>query len=131
MKDYLNPMSLGYVALMRSPFTGSALSPAADVLEMTGKSPVPSIRTTTNRYRREKNTDEVLGQYITQLPAVKEGLSVPRALLMGAQKAAGEDMTQRDLKQLLQLVPFQTFVPLNVYIQSLVNSSGLPEKRSK
>ena len=103
-----------------------------------------STRTTVNRHPSSNSDDfnlsnalktrsagDIVGDIITQLPAVKEGLSVPRALLMGAQKAAGEDMTQRDLKQLLQLVPFQTFVPLNVYIQSLVNSSGLPEKRSK
>ena len=104
-----------------------------------------STRTTVNRQASGSNKDftlenilktrsagDIIGDMITQLPAVKEGLSVPRALLMGAQKTIGnEHMTKRDLKQLLQLVPFQSFMPLNVYIQKLVDSTSLPEKRSK
>ena len=129
MKEYLNPMSLGYVALMRSPFTGSALSPAADVLEMTGKSPVPSIRTTTNRYRREKNTDEVLGQYITQLPAVKSAtdlLGVPYNI--SAKAVNGERYTRRDFDELLRLLPGQNHLLMMKLRDEIVGSTNLPKK---
>ena len=122
-------MSLGYVALMRSPFTGSALSPAADVLEMTGKSPVPSIRTTTNRYRREKNTDEVLGQYITQLPAVKSAtdlLGVPYNI--SAKAVNGERYTRRDFDELLRLLPGQNHLLMMKLRDEIVGSTNLPKK---
>ncbi len=50
-----------------------------DFVEATGNSPAPSIRTTTNRYKKKKDTDEVIGNYLMQLPAVKTGVDVVRS----------------------------------------------------
>lgn len=129
MKEYLNPVSLGYVALMRSPYTGSALSPIADVAETFGMSPVPSIRTTTNRYRRQKNTDEVLGSMITQLPAVKTGTDLIGAPLNIGKKAFTNDRyTRRDWDELLKLLPGQNHIAIMKLRDELLDTTDLPKR---
>lgn len=129
MKEYLDPMSLGYVALMRSPYTGSALSPIGDVLEMTDNAPVPSIRTTTNRYRRNKNTDEVLGSYITQLPAVKSGTDlVYTPAKFGAKAFTNDRYTRRDFEELFRLLPGQNHLLMMKLRDELLGATNLPKK---
>lgn len=125
MNDYLSPDALIYTALFRSNIIGSPFSYVNDVIEATGNSPVPSIRTTTNRYNKKKNTDEIVGNYLTQLPAIKTGMDVMRSSYA---LVKGERYTQQDLNELLQLLPLQNMIPIMRLRDEIVKESGLPKK---
>lgn len=125
MNDYLSPDALVYTALFRSNIIGSPFSYVNDVIEATGNSPVPSIRTTTNRYNKKKNTDEIVGNYLTQLPAIKTGMDVMRS---SYDLVKGERYTQQDLNELLQLLPLQNMIPIMRLRDEIVKESDLPKK---
>ena len=125
MKDYLSPKSLAYTALFRSNILGSPFSYVNDFVEATGNSPAPSIRTTTNRYKKKKDTDEVIGNYLMQLPAVKTGVDVVRS---GHELVNNDKYTQKDFNQLLQLLPLQNMIPIMRLRDEIVKNSGLPKR---
>lgn len=126
MKEYLKPQSLAYIAFMRSSMFGSPLSYGNDLAEALDITPVPSIRTTTNRYKRQKGTDEIVGNYLMQLPAVKTG-----ADFIGAGKDAvlKDKYTQEDFKELMKLLPGQNFILMMRLRDELAERTGLPKKQ--
>lgn len=125
MEDYLSPDALVYTAFFRSNILGSPFSYVNDVLEATGNSPVPSIRTTTNRYNRDKSTNEVVGSYLMQLPAIKTGTDFIES---GYNVVNGDRYTQKDFNKLLQLLPLQNMIPVMRLRDELVKSTGLPKR---
>lgn len=109
MQEYFTPKALTYIAVMRNSITGSALSSFNDVLEATDNTPLPSIRTTTNRYKRNKGTNERVGDYLMQLPAVKTGTDFIGSAADLTKIPKGE-YTRKDFNELLKLLPGQNFV---------------------
>lgn len=109
MQEYFTPKALTYIAVMRNSITGSALSSFNDVLEATDNTPLPSIRTTTNRYKRNKGTNERVGDYLMQLPAVKTGTDFIGSVADLTKIPKGE-YTRKDFNELLKLLPGQNFV---------------------
>ncbi len=119
--------NLWYTAIMRSTMLGAPLSPVNDVLEATGNAPVASIRTTTNRYvkRDKKNAEGVVGDYLSQLPAVRGVYDVADI----AQTAIKEGRyTQKDLEKFLKMFPVQNAIPIMILRDEIVARSGLPRK---
>lgn len=125
MRDYLSTDALIYTAFFRSNILGSPFSYANDVVEATGLSPVPSIRTTTNRYNKRKSTDEVVGNYLMQLPAIKTGTDI---ISSGYNIVNRDRFTQQDFNQLLQLLPLQNMIPIMRLRDEIVKASGLPKR---
>lgn len=125
MDDYLSPEALMYTAFFRSNILGSPFSYVNDVAEATGVSPVPSIRTTTNRYSRDKSTNEAVGSYLMQLPAIKTGTDFIES---GYNVVNDDRYTQKDFNKLLQLLPLQNMIPVMRLRDELVKASGLPKR---
>lgn len=127
MKDYLNPKTLIYIALVRGSVS-SPVSPYIDIAEAKGITPLASVRTTTNRYKRNKNNNEIIGEYLTQLPAIKAGtdlLTVPTQL---TKLAPSESYTRKDFEELFSLLPGQNFLLMMRLRDELEDSMHLPRK---
>lgn len=120
MQEYLKPEALGYIALMRSSVPGTALSPLNDILEATDNTPVPSIRSTTNRYKRSKGANERVGDYLMQLPAIKTGTDSIKSAIDLTKIPAGE-YTRKDFNNLLKLLPGQNFIGIMGLRDELLN----------
>lgn len=128
MKDYLNPRNLAYVSFVRSSVFGAPFSPYVDIAEAKGITPLPSIRTTTNRYKRNKNTNEVVGEYLTQLPAVKTGTDLLTAPTQLTKLAPNESYTRKDFEELFSLLPGQNFLLMMRLRDELEDIMHLPRK---
>lgn len=127
MKEYLNPKTLIYISLVR----GSVSSPVShyvDIAEAKGLTPLPSVRTTTNRYKRNKNNNEVIGEYLTQLPAVKAGTDLLTAPTQLSKLATSEPYTRKDFEELFDLLPNQNFVLMMRLRDELEDILNLPRK---
>lgn len=127
MKEYLNPKTLAYISLVR----GSVSSPVShyvDIAEAKGLTPLPSVRTTTNRYKRNKNNNEVIGEYLTQLPAVKAGTDLLTAPTQLSKLATSEPYTRKDFEELFNLLPNQNFVLMMRLRDELEDILNLPRK---
>ena len=124
MEEYLKPESLTYIAFMRSSMFGAPLSYANDVAEAYDITPVPSIRTTTNRYKRKKGTDEIVGNYLMQLPAVKTGTDF---IGTGKDVLLKDKYTQEDFKRLMGLLPGQNFILMMRLRDELAERTNLPK----
>ena len=124
MGEYLKPESLTYIAFMRSSMFGAPLSYANDVAEAYDITPVPSIRTTTNRYKRKKGTDEIVGNYLMQLPAVKTGTDF---IGTGKDVLLKDKYTQEDFKKLMGLLPGQNFILMMRLRDELAERTNLPK----
>lgn len=128
MKEYMSPKSLIYIAGLRGSVTGSSFSHYADIAEAAGLSPVPSIRTTTNRYKRDKNSNEIVGEYLTQLPAIKTGTDLLKAPMQLTKVLPGERYTRKDFDDLLQLLPGQNFILMLRLRDELADAANLPKR---
>ena len=120
MQEYLKPGALAYIALMRSSAPGTLLSPFNDILEATDNTPLASIRTTTNRYKRNKGTNERVGDYLMQLPAVKTGTDFISSAADLTKVPKGE-YTRKDFDEVLKLLPGQNFVGIMGLRDELLN----------
>ena len=128
MKEYMSPKSLIYIAGLRGSVTGSSFSHYADIAEAAGLSPVPSIRTTTNRYKRDKNSNEIVGEYLTQLPAIKTGTDLLQEPMQLTKVLPGERYTRKDFDDLLQLLPGQNFILMLRLRDELADAANLPKR---
>lgn len=102
---------------------GSILSPLNDLAEAGGVFD-NSIRTTVDRTKFANSDAMTVGKVLTQLPAVDAALDLRDA---GLSLADGQ-ITQKDLRQLLELCPMQNFIPMMYLREELVKNSNFPRK---
>lgn len=125
-----NDEQLARVIAVRSTILGSPLSMVNDVYEAVVPN-AATIRTTVSRPNqpdRPIDVGNVVGNAITQLPAIKEASVLPIQALQAAQNIGTGRGTQRDIMRGLRMLPIPQLIPLNVLYQKLSASSGLPER---
>lgn len=119
------------VAALRSAFTSPA-SFGNDFYEaVTG---APTIRTTVDRSaarQKERSDSDIAGDFVSQLPAVKEAFGIPLSALYGGYHMIEGDAAKRDLRALYNLLPIPRFIPFMTYIDHVIGSSDYPDKRPK
>lgn len=117
----------------RSTLLGTPLSFANDVYEAFAGG--TSVRTTVNRGAKNKeqprDASDIAGDFISQLPAIKEGFSVPMGVYEAAKHGIDGDMTQKDFKKLLQIIPVPNMIGVSQLMDLWTQHTGLPEKRPK
>ena len=129
-ETYFNPETLIRVAALRSTILGSPLSPLNDLYE--AFSGAPSIRTTVQRTTRPiKNRDasDVVGDFMTQLPAVKTGLDYTAGAYNAFSHLATNTASKSDFRNMLNLLPVPNLIPFTQLVNGLVDGSGYPDKR--
>ena len=120
------------VIATRSTIIGSPLSLGNDLLEVVNPE-WGTIRTSVDRpYYADRTFDvsDRLGDFITQMPAVKEGTIIPVQAAQAAYHAGAGRATQRDVMQGLKLLPIPNLIPVDVFYKMLAESSGLPTRRA-
>ena len=119
------------LAATRSAFT-SPLSFLNDAYEaMSGDT---TIRTTVSRsgsQKKERTDADIAGDFVSQLPAVKEAFGIPLSALYGGYHMIEGDAAKRDLRALYNLLPIPRFIPFMTYIDHVIGSSDYPDKRPK
>ena len=129
--NYLNDGALARAALFRTGFL-SPLSNVNDVVEAaTG---APTIRTTvTNSGRGEPINDmgDVAGNVVKQIPAVDTISDYTIKPINAAIALSDGRGSQRDLRQMLKLIPVPDFIPYTQAIDTWSQMQGLPDKRPK
>lgn len=130
--NMFNKGNLFRAIAFRSSFLGTPLSFGNDIYEaLTGAS---SIRTTVDRRpsaNRDRTAKDVFGDFISQLPAVREAVTIPMGAISAFDSATDDRMSKRDFRSLMKLLPIPNLIPWTVFQQHLVESSGLPESRPK
>jgi hypothetical protein len=133
--DYLERMldngQLMRIAGTRSAFSGP-LSFMNDAYEVAFGA--PTIRTTVERQgarTKERTDSDILGDLVSQLPAMKEAFGIPYSAAMAMGHLVEGDAAQRDLKSLYKALPIPNFIPFMTYIDHIIGGSGFPEKRPK
>ena len=119
----------------RSTIIGSPLTFVNDAYEIVYGA--PSIRTTVDdearrqKPFRERSVSDIIGDAITQLPAIKEAFVVPRLFYDAVSRATEDRFTERDAMNLLKAIPLPNFIPLTVGLQKLADAFGLPKDAKK
>lgn len=130
--NMFNKGNLFRAIAFRSSFLGTPLSFGNDIYEaLTGAS---SIRTTVDRRpsaNRDRTAKDVFGDFISQLPAVREAVTIPMGAISAFDSATDDRMSKKDFRSLMKLLPIPNLIPWTVFQQHLVESSGLPESRPK
>ena len=130
--NYMNNAALAYAAFERSGFM-SPLSTPNDLWEAT--TGAPTVRTTvTDKPRQPVSLDNpagAVGNFMSQTPSIETGWDTAVTPTYAAWNLAHSRASQRDLENLMNLVPIPNFIPYTQAVQTLAGMSGLPEKRPK
>lgn len=124
------------VAAVRSAILGTFPSFANDTAEML-RPDWGTVRTTVNgRYQKGSadmplDVGDMVGNAITQLPAIKEATVLPLQAIQAVQNAGGDRATQRDVVNGLRLLPIPQLIGVDAFYKAIAEQSGLPERRSK
>ena len=117
-------------AAFRSTVVGSPFSLFNDAYEiLTGE---PSIRSSVEDDTRRSKTfgqrsaSDIWGDFLTQLPAIKEATVIPYQFGIAVHNAMTTEATERDM---LKLLPFPNLIPFTVGLEKLTESLDLPMKR--
>lgn len=132
-ENMFSEQNLLRAAVTRSTFLGSPASFLNDAYEAIAGA--PTVRTTVERtksMKKDRDASDIIGDFVSQFPAVAEAFSKPISAMHSIYKTADSgEMTKKDFKNLLNILPMPNFIPFTVMMNKLVESSGLPEKRSK
>lgn len=120
-------------AAFRSTVVGSPFSLFNDAYEiLTGE---PSIRSSVEDDTRRSKTfgqrsaSDIWGDFLTQLPAIKEATVIPYQFGIAVHNAMTTEATERDAKNMLKLLPIPNLIPFTVGLEKLTESLDLPMKR--
>lgn len=114
----------------RSTIVGSPLSLGNDAYEVLYGA--PSIRTTVDDSARrttplsKRSLSDITGDFLTQLPAIKEAAVVPFQAGQAVWNATENRVAQKDFQRFLRLIPLPNFIPLTVGLEKLKESMALP-----
>lgn len=131
--QYFDVSALARAAMFRSAIIGTPLSfLGQDVYSaLTGAS---SIRTTQDYARQTNKTDrnikDILGDTLAQIPALREAGNVVSAIQGAAAVGQGKG-SERDVKNILRLLPLPNMIPIAQLLNTLPSQMGYPEKRPK
>jgi len=81
--------------------------------------------------KRERTDADIAGDFVSQLPAVKEAFGIPLSALYGGYHMIEGDAAKRDMRALYNLLPIPRFIPFMTYIDHVIGSSSYPDKRPK
>lgn len=119
--------------LIRTPMT-SPLTTGNDLLDMVGLSPLENVRTTINRPPKTKknvldNTDDYVGQAITQLPAVTSGVDAAKTLVKPAKDMYNKGrLSKEDIRLITNTTIGRTTLPFIYLREELLKNSTRQEK---
>ena len=133
--------ALGRAIAFRSSIVGSPLSMVNDIYEIANPD-AATIRTSTDagtRISKQQNKDTnyddavqgFFGRAIGQLPAVKEATAIPLGAMQAVVNIGAGEASQKDIRNLLNVVPLPRTIPTNILYSWLVENSGLPKKKPK
>ena len=130
--------ALGRVVATRSSILGSPLSVGNDIWEIIDPD-AGTIRTTVNKQgktrgkgdTRDMTPERWVGSAIAQLPAIDSTVGAAIRAANIAKHMGADDMEQKDIYQLYNLIPIPRIVGMTAVYQYLAKNSGYPEKRPK
>lgn len=135
LAKYLSPGSILYASFMRSSVIGSPVSTFNDLMEITGESAAPTIRTTVSRYDKQnifENPEGAVGSFITQIPAVKTGFDILSAGYdAGMSLRPNDNYTAAEFKKAMSLLPGQNMFLLVRLRNELADELHLAKKERK
>lgn len=129
-QNMFSDQNLLRAAITRSTFIGSPASFVNDAYEAIAGA--PTVRTTVERSRQKKDRDasDIIGDFVSQFPAVAEAFTKPLSAMHSVYKSVDSgEMTKKDYKNLLNILPMPNFIPFTVMMNKLVEESGYPDKR--
>ena len=139
LEDRLSPENLAAAAILRGVLTGSVLSFGQDIYEAyTGSQ---SFRTTVDRtaqykskkgYQPERDASDFIGDFIAQFPGIRAATSLGDVAKTAYKAIApDEEVTKKDVRQLMKALPLQNYLPMAYLAGQLVDDLNIPEKPIK